>query len=219
MRDSAARLRDCLLLFTVSSLFSIVGGEAGREQGLPCSGFEPERCRCSKDLKEFYCRTAGFERVPGTLPAFVNKLDLTSNNISVINETSMARYPLLEELILSDNNLEFIHPNSFSKNLFLKRLLLQGCGLKEIPSEALTPLGKLQTLQIGNNDVRRVEKGAFGGAATSLRSLRLDANRLGVVPFDAMAELAHLEVLNIGNNLIKSLASDAFPVMENLIVL
>jgi Leucine-rich repeat (LRR) protein len=111
----------------------------------PCANHQA-RCHSTPDLQEFVCRTAGFTEVPPNLPYSITQLDLTSNNITVLNETSLSHYTHMEELTLSENKLEFIHPKSFTKNVHLKRLLLQGCTLTEVPVETLRPLVKLQTL-------------------------------------------------------------------------
>ncbi|XP_050497267.1 follicle-stimulating hormone receptor [Diabrotica virgifera virgifera] len=73
--------------------------------------------------------------------------------------------------------------------------------------------------QVGSNEIWRLERDTFRHVATTLRSLRLDGNRLRAVPQEALALLKHLEVLNIGNNLIPFLNSDSFPPMDNLVVL
>lgn len=50
--------------------------------------------------------------------------------------------------------------------------------------------------QVGSNEILQVDRDAFLSAATCLRSLRLDGNRLRNVPVEALRPLnAHLEVL------------------------
>lgn len=50
--------------------------------------------------------------------------------------------------------------------------------------------------QVGSNEILQVDRDAFLSAASSLRSLRLDGNRLRIVPVEALRPLnAHLEVL------------------------
>lgn len=50
--------------------------------------------------------------------------------------------------------------------------------------------------QVGSNEILQVDQDAFLSAASSLRSLRLDGNRLRNVPVEALRPLnAHLEVL------------------------
>ncbi|CAH0561146.1 unnamed protein product [Brassicogethes aeneus] len=183
-----------------------------------CPLLGDEGCRCTHDLHEFYCRTAGFKKVPDKLPVSLTKLDLTSNNITTLNESSLSQYTHLEELTLSDNKLEFIHPKAFARNIYLKRLLLQNCGLTEVPSEALRPLQKLQTLHVGGNEIWQALGSTFEWQQ-GLRSLRLDGNRLRAVPTNALTVLTHLEVLNIGSNYINSIPVGSFPEMNSLIIL
>ncbi|CAG9766983.1 unnamed protein product [Ceutorhynchus assimilis] len=154
--------------------------------------------------------------------------DLSSNNITGLNETSLWHYANLEELILSDNKLESIHSKSFAKNTQLKRLILQNCALKHIPSEALIPLVKLQTLNLANNQIASINAGSFPVMNNililllkrnqildieetafiplqSLRILELDDNFLTQIPL-AITKLPDLQELSISGNRIKYIA-------------
>lgn len=39
-----------------------------------CPGFEEDRCKCTRDLSHFVCRTSGFKEIPQKLPMTVTKL-------------------------------------------------------------------------------------------------------------------------------------------------
>ncbi|XP_049826090.1 lutropin-choriogonadotropic hormone receptor isoform X2 [Aethina tumida] len=212
-----------------------------QDQPVHCPIMGAEGCRCTQDLHEFYCRTAGFKKVPDDLPYTVIKLDLTSNNITRLNESSLSHYPRLEELTLSDNKLEYIHQKAFSKNIYLKHLLLQNCGLAVIPSEALRPLTKLQTLNIGNNLISSLPVGSFPEMVsltrlllkrnqiteiaetafanlTSLKVLQLDDNFLTQIP-QALTKLPDLQELSISGNRIKYIAGGVLQKTPNLALL
>ncbi|XP_008192240.1 lutropin-choriogonadotropic hormone receptor isoform X3 [Tribolium castaneum] len=166
----------------------------------PCAILE-DRCQCTPDLQEFVCRTAGFTEVPHTLPYSITKLDLTSNNITALNETSLSHYTHMEELTLSENKLESIHPKSFAKNVQLKRLLLQGCALSEIPVEVLRPLSKLQTLNIGNNLINALPPAAFP-SLDKLVVLLMKRNQISEIAEEAFANLTSLKVLELDDNFL-----------------
>ncbi|XP_066245031.1 leucine-rich repeat-containing G-protein coupled receptor 5 [Euwallacea similis] len=208
-----------LLSLLLSVLLLPCGGAIGftEETFSPCPVFGQGRCYCTPDLHEFQCRGAGFTEVP-ELPYSISKLDLTSNNITELNETSLGHYMNLEELILSANKLDSIHSKTFAKNTQLKRLILQNCGLKHIPSEALRSLIKLQTLQVGNNALGHLEPDTLE-SLPNLRSLRIDSNLLRRVPTQALAMLPRLEVLNLASNQISSITMDSFPPMNSLLIL
>ncbi|XP_076257217.1 G-protein coupled receptor rickets isoform X2 [Rhynchophorus ferrugineus] len=176
---------------------SVVGTQ---ETLMPCPVFGEDRCRCTPDLHEFQCRGAGFTNIP-LLPYSITKLDLTSNNITILNETSLSHFLHLEDLTLSDNKLERIHSKTFAKNIQLKRLILQNCGLKAIPSDALKSLVKLQTLLLKRNKIVDIDDMAFSNL-TSLRILELDNNFLTQIPL-AITKLPDLQELSISGNRIK----------------
>ncbi|XP_060531004.1 thyrotropin receptor isoform X2 [Cylas formicarius] len=216
------------LVFTLLLRVSSSAVAVQQESLSPCPLFGEDRCRCTPDLREFYCRAAGFIRVPDHLPYSLTKLDLASNNITRLKETSLASFPHLEELILSDNKFEDIHPKSFAKNPQLKRLILQNCGLRRIPSESLKHLVKLQTLNIGNNLIPSLNVDSFPpmenllvllmkrnqityvddmtfSNLTTLKVLELDDNFLTQIPL-AITKLPELQEFSISGNRIKYIA-------------
>lgn len=55
-------------------VFAAAGATSVQDQLAPCPVYGREGCRCSADLRDFYCRTAGFTHVPQDLPYSVTKL-------------------------------------------------------------------------------------------------------------------------------------------------
>ncbi|CAH1104067.1 unnamed protein product, partial [Psylliodes chrysocephalus] len=94
-----------------------------------------------------------------------------------------------------------IHMDSFNNNTFLKRLLLQGCGLKSIPSEALAPLGKLQTLNIGSNLITSLTADAFP-LMDNLVVLLMKRNKITFISEDAFSNVTSLRVLELDDNFL-----------------
>ncbi|KAK9701125.1 Leucine rich repeat [Popillia japonica] len=152
-------------------------------------------------------------------------LDLTSNNLTELHDTSLNRFHQLGELILTDNKLTRISSNAFSENVLLKRLDLQNCGLLDIPVNALHPLTQLQSLNLGNNLITDIPRDAFPQMdnltilllkrnqiwqiheeaftnLTSLQNLELDDNALTEIPV-ALTKLPSLQRLSISGNRIK----------------
>ncbi|KAK3914591.1 Leucine-rich repeat-containing G-protein coupled receptor 4 [Frankliniella fusca] len=75
-----------------------------------------------------------------------SSLDLSSNNITELTESSLSSLPALEEILLGDNHQLRIHPLAFQHSPHLKKLSLQSCGLRQLPESLLRPLRKLTTL-------------------------------------------------------------------------
>ncbi|XP_045479243.1 lutropin-choriogonadotropic hormone receptor isoform X2 [Harmonia axyridis] len=209
----------CLVTFLVIVIGSLICGVMGAEGPTqpPCPVLG-HLCKCSADLQEFQCKGAGLEEVPRNLPFSISKLDLSNNNITVLNETSFSNYPNLEELILSDNKLDFIHPRTFIKNTLLKRLLLQNCDLSEIPKEALKPLKKLQTMNIGHNTITVLQKDAFPDEMKNLLVLLLKRNQIAEISENAFVKLTSLKVLELDDNYLTHipLAVTKLPQLQEL---
>ncbi|XP_044255117.1 lutropin-choriogonadotropic hormone receptor isoform X3 [Tribolium madens] len=192
-----------LVIAATAAVYAVFGASVpptDSATSTPCAILE-DRCQCTPDLQEFVCRTAGFTEVPHNLPYSITKLDLTSNNITSLNETSLSHYTHIEELTLSENKLESIHPKSFAKNVQLKRLLLQGCTLAEIPVDALRPLSKLQTLNIGNNLINALPPAAFP-TLDKLVVLLMKRNQISEIAEEAFANLTSLKVLELDDNFL-----------------
>ncbi|KAK9875696.1 hypothetical protein WA026_009493 [Henosepilachna vigintioctopunctata] len=145
-------------------------------------------------------------------------LDLSSNNISALLETSLIHYPLLEELVLSDNKLDIIHPASFSKNVQLKRLLLQNCGLTEVPTDAFKTLKKLQTLNIASNMITVLQKDVFPEEMKNLLILLMKRNQIVEISENAFTKLTSLKVLELDDNYLTHipLAITKLPQLQEL---
>ncbi|XP_050315689.1 thyrotropin receptor isoform X2 [Anthonomus grandis grandis] len=191
--------------FYVSILLSLFGWTNAFAQDQnnlqACPVYGQGRCRCTADLHEFQCRNGQFTDVPAMLPPIVTKLDLTSNNITVLDELSLDHLSNLEELIMSDNRLELIHPKAFTKNGQMKRLILQNCGLEAIPSEALLPLAKLQTLHLGNNLITSISAKSFP-AMNKLLVLLLKRNQIVDIEEMAFSNLGSLRILELDDNFL-----------------
>ncbi|XP_065158944.1 lutropin-choriogonadotropic hormone receptor isoform X2 [Atheta coriaria] len=175
------------------------------------------QCRCSADLQEFVCKTAGFTTVPSTLPNTITKLDLTSNNITALDAISLKQYTRLEELILIDNHLVEIHPEAFAKTIHIKRLILQNCRLTEVPKAALLPLKKLHTLNLGNNLITSIPVDAFP-RMENLIVLYLKRNQITEIAEDAFANMTALRVIELDDNFLTSIptAVTKLPSLQDL---
>ncbi|XP_073994058.1 G-protein coupled receptor rickets isoform X3 [Rhodnius prolixus] len=195
---------------TVAALLLLL--EAGASPDCPAG------CSCSAQLALVTCIKAGLTSLPLNLSPHTTKLDISSNNITGISQSSFFNLPDLEELILGENQLQKIDPNTFTNNLKLKRLNLQNCGLYEIPWETFRPLKHLTSLQLDQNEIREIPTNHLYNMS-ELRNLRLDSNKLTEVPTEAFEYLSSLEALNLGSNLLSELPVNAFTPLRYLVIL
>lgn len=172
------------------------------------------QCKCSVDYKEFVCRTAGFTKVPNALPKSITKLDLSSNNITSLNEGSLRQYLVLDELILGDNKLTEIEMNAFSNNVKLRRLILQNCGIDLIPTDLLEPLVQLHTLNLANNYISSIAGDAFP-ILGHLVILLLNRNQITEIDEQAFNNITSVRILELDDNLLTQIPS-AIQSLENL---
>ncbi|KAG5892036.1 hypothetical protein JTB14_029666 [Gonioctena quinquepunctata] len=68
MRDFVAHSVLIVVFSAFSAAFSV------QDSLSPCPSFQQEHCMCSQDLKDIYCRAAGFTHVPQNLPISIIKL-------------------------------------------------------------------------------------------------------------------------------------------------
>ncbi|KAK4886476.1 hypothetical protein RN001_002747 [Aquatica leii] len=98
--------------------------------------------------------------------------------------------------------------------------------LKDLASNNITKLTEddlqqftlLEELILTENKLEFIHPKTFSGNSM-LKRLILQSCGLRDIPTDAFESLTKLHTLNLGNNLITSISEDAFPEMENLVVL
>ncbi|XP_066942039.1 carboxypeptidase N subunit 2-like isoform X2 [Macrobrachium rosenbergii] len=89
-------------------------------------------------------------------------LSLGGNEFLEVNEFDLASQKTLKDLNLSGAQLgDGLTADSFRGLSGLTKLMLEDCGLKEVPTAALSPLTKLEELHIGRNLFTSLPPNAF----------------------------------------------------------
>eukprot|EP00057_Strongylocentrotus_purpuratus_P022486 XP_011676960.1 PREDICTED: toll-like receptor 4 [Strongylocentrotus purpuratus] len=78
-------------------------------------------CYQNVEQRKAYCSNNGLDSVPQNLAGDTKELDLSGNNITVLQNFSFERYPLITFLNLSANDIRVIEPTAFHP---LKKLWL-----------------------------------------------------------------------------------------------
>lgn len=101
--------------------------------------------------------------VPNNIIPNVEYLDLSGNNIQVIDENSFSQYLFLREVNLYDNWIQYIHEGSFSNNAYLTVLDLKSNPIKQLPTSFGLAGQSLQVLQLWDslNDVSELPSNYF----------------------------------------------------------
>ncbi|KAJ7426654.1 Leucine-rich repeat-containing G-protein coupled receptor 6 [Willisornis vidua] len=180
----------------------------------------PPQCHCEEDgiMLSVDCSELGLSEVPANLSPLTAYLDLSMNNISLLQPRALRPLRFLEELRLSGNQISRIPGEAFLGLYNLKILMLQNNQLSRIPAEALRDLPNLQSLRLDANLISVVPERSFEGLL-SLRHLWLDDNALTEIPVRALNQLPALQAMTLALNHIWHIPDFAFQNLSSLVVL
>ncbi|XP_069487641.1 toll-like receptor 3 isoform X2 [Ambystoma mexicanum] len=162
----------------------------------------------------------------GLLKTNLTVLDISVNNLTVIDNNSFASIPHLEYLSLEGNHIAHLSPLTFSGLPNLKLLNLRKClgGAKQSQIEdfSFQPLSGLENLIMDENIFPRITENMFTGLK-SLKYLNLCSCSIGLrtitnTTFSSLAD-SSLISLNLTKNRITNLQSGAFSALRHLQVL
>uniref|UniRef100_A0A8C8AAI0 Leucine rich repeat containing G protein-coupled receptor 6 n=1 Tax=Otus sunia TaxID=257818 RepID=A0A8C8AAI0_9STRI len=202
------------ILLASSARFQAVPAEQGAVPSCP------PQCHCEEDgiMLSVDCSELGLSEVPANLSPLTAYLDLSMNNISQLQPSTLHHLRFLEELRLSGNQISRIPGEAFSGLYSLKILMLQNNQLSRIPAEALRDLPNLQSLRLDANLISVVPEKSFEGLL-SLRHLWLDDNALTEIPVQALNHLPALQAMTLALNQIWHIPDYAFQNLSSLVVL
>nr|XP_054747972.1 toll-like receptor 3 [Lytechinus pictus] len=140
-----------------------------------------KQCTIDLVIKKVYCPHRNLTEVPDDIPMDVEILDLQSNRIHTLVNTSFTRYTNLIILNLSGNNICYIEPATFAtlthlqdldlsynKGIQLRnpgglpwswnltRITLANCNIKHLPIDFMEWFPKLRDVSFLNNDISNV---------------------------------------------------------------
>ncbi|XP_030646516.1 leucine-rich repeat-containing protein 4B [Chanos chanos] len=155
--------------------------------------------------------------VPSQAFEYLSKLRelwLRNNPIETLPGYAFHRVPSLRRLDLGElKKLDYISDAAFVGLVNLRYLNLGMCGLKDIPN--LTPLVRLEELELSGNRLEIIRPGSFQGLV-SLRKLWLMHSQMSVIERNAFDDLKNLEELNLSHNSLHSLPHDLFTPLHQL---
>ncbi|XP_072919392.1 toll-like receptor 2 type-2 [Hemitrygon akajei] len=130
----------------------------------------PATCVTSKKVERFLvnCSGIGYPLSPCTLRPDTVKLDLSHNNIKIIQQQNFQNLTKLKVLFLQFNQITKIEPGSFAKNSELQYLDLSNNLLHDISGLPFNNLQSITHLDITNN---RFETANFGAEISRLKKL------------------------------------------------
>lgn len=152
----------------------------------------------ARELRLGGCGLAEFPREIFGLAETLEVLDLGFNALSALPE-DLGRLRQLRVLFGSGNRFERLPP-ALGDCAALSQVGFRGCGLREVPAEALPP--RLRWLTLTDNEIETLP--AALGHQPALRKLMLSGNRLERLP-ESLADAPELELLRIAANRFEAL--------------
>lgn len=173
----------------------------------------PAHCSCESTVVN--CVSQNLSSIPQPLPENTTTLNLSGNNIRILNNESFPR-PLerLTHLYVSGSQVEQLDSIVF-KNLPSLRLLdLSNNMISEFNVEALPQDNKIEVLNLSkslyNHSYIGVFANLFKRSLSKVSNLDLSNNDLMVLPEGIFTDLSDLTVLDLRNNTLVSFRNDTF---------
>lgn len=135
----------------------------------------PSSCTCANDGAIVDCSRQGLTRIPSNLPSNTVTLNLSHNNVSLIQALDLSDLRHLKALDLSNNQLSGISEGSFVK------------------------LERLEELDLAHNQISCIDRNALA-SLRSLRYLSLSSNQLSTLPKELIEGTSRLDTLTLDDN-------------------
>ncbi|NXW54598.1 GPV protein, partial [Eurystomus gularis] len=174
----------------------------------------PEKCDCSSK-NAIHCSGPHIKDLESLdLPCNMTEIHVTDTNVTHLRDV-FSGMGELQRLVLSSNNISLILPMAFKGLRRLKALKLLDNKLVELPPEVFDDMVQLQQLIIENNRLKSIEENLFDKLA-SLEELFLNKNQLTALPSGVLKKLARLKVLNLSRNYLAALPRNTFSALTRL---
>ncbi|KAL1416137.1 hypothetical protein MTO96_006406 [Rhipicephalus appendiculatus] len=194
----------------------------------------PSNCSCLGSL--FECRRRGLTEIPRDLPTWVEILDISHNELTVLDPRSLQHLTQLKRLKAAHNKLSAVpdlgsHPHLTDLNLAhnaipqltsdlkklpqLRILDLSFNKITSIPAGVFTNSSNLENLFLSSNKISSIKNGSLENL-TSLQTLQLNRNRLSTIPKNLFLNLKSLKQLELDKNRIRSIEGLSFKGLEAL---
>ena len=149
------------------------------------------------------------------LPALIY-LDISYNELTFLNQTTLEKLTHLRHLYLEENNIGAIPVRTFQNHQNLQTLNLAGNNIQTIDKEALFGLFYLNRLELQENGIYSMNPD-FLNSASALNFLNISLNILSDLP--SFEKLGLLTLLDASGNYIKTLSNRTFVGQRKLVEL
>ncbi|KAJ0172848.1 hypothetical protein K1T71_011987 [Dendrolimus kikuchii] len=116
------------------------------------SRLPPHLCRHAPQLRSLELKANYLDRIPDLHECTeLRLLDLSANEISALEGSSLVGLRRLHDLVLARNRLRRVPSDAFLHTPHLQMLNLEDNQIEHIDMEAFVPVSKLEDLNVGNN--------------------------------------------------------------------
>lgn len=151
---------------------------------------------------------------------FVEKLDLSDNQISYLFPTSFKVHPNLRIINLARNKFNFFPGELIAGLEYLQEIDLSGNVLKTLDEFDYGRLHRLRVIRLNDNEIEMISETAFHNS-TQLQIIDLSNNNVEKIGERTFQGLNRIEKLNLKNNSLTELPDNVFDrakvrMMENI---
>lgn len=149
----------------------------------------------------------------------LSEIDLSGERNGPANLQDIKRLDKLRTLTVGRMMSNQLSPDDFlGFGMHLENLRIHHAGLKNVKAHAFTHVPGIKRLDLSENSIDSIEKGAFQEIGHSLVSLKIAhglSAQMTQLPND-IRELTSLKELDLSNNRLKSIGDNAFHFLKNL---
>ncbi|XP_064465361.1 insulin-like growth factor-binding protein complex acid labile subunit [Ornithodoros turicata] len=180
-----------------------------------CSASEcPSACFCDTDSQYVSCVGDSTWKVPQTLPAPSERLELRNFAVDTLTKDIFNGLVALRELKLQQSQTRSIDDGALMGLAMLQRLDLSQNLLENLTSGTFRGLQQMKYLDLSSNQLVHID-GAFSDLG-NLEQVNLRGNCLTQLSTYTFTGLLRAQYLNLDSNLISSIEVDAFQDLTNL---
>nr|XP_023026888.1 chaoptin [Leptinotarsa decemlineata] len=183
--------------------------------GNPLATLEENAFR-QANIRELYMRSCGLTEISpaafGGLDNYLEILDLSGNNISLLPQAIFHRFALLRTLSLQDNIVTRLNPieafNGFQFTLY--KLDLSGTQNEPVSLQDLRRLRSLRTLSLSRLSQPELSPENFLEFGIDLEELQINLANLQTIKNNAFKYIHALKSLDLSDNSINTIENNAF---------
>lgn len=127
-------------------------------------------------------------------------------------------FPDLIAMEVSSCNVTAVDENNFKRLSKLRALSLSQNQIERVSSDAFSDLSSLESLALINNRIQSFEKNTFA-ALKALKTLYLNDNEIHFLHPDTFNSLVNVEEINLSNNKLLGLTENIFWSLTNLTII